>query len=526
MDDNARDYELVTNAAGRLVPTRVNGRPVEPYQGVYAHRPSGRTAAPPIPTCAQYPRDGNKVVADLQTALRRCGLRDGMTISTHHHFRNGDVVANQVFDLAAGMGVRELRWFPSASFPCHEPVIRHMDSGVVHHIEGSLNGPLGEYCSRGKMAGMGVLRSHGGRYRAIQDGDAHIDIAVLAAPAADAFGNANGLYGPSACGPLGYTHADYRYADRVIVVTDNLVEWPCHPWDIIGNYVDYVVVQDSVGNPNKIVSGGTTEITTDPERLRMAETVAHFLDHAGLLHDGFNFQAGAGGTSLAFVKFLRDLLQEKGMRARAMSGGTTGFLVDILEEGMADYILDGQSFDLEAIRSLRDNPRHLAYDVMQAYNFHAKGNSTFMMDAIVLGATEVDVDFNANVVTHSDGKLLHGIGGWQNSLFAQCTILTIPALRRGTPMIRDRVTTLVGPGELVDVVVTERGIAINPRRTDLVEATSHSDLPIRPLRELKEEAEDICGCTAPEAELTRRVVAVVEWVDGTVLDSIWQLPED
>ncbi|MDD5778746.1 MAG: citrate lyase subunit alpha, partial [Candidatus Thermoplasmatota archaeon] len=136
------------------------------------------------------------------------------------------------------------------------------------------------------------------------------------------------------------------------------------------------------------------------------------------------------------------------------------------------------------------------------------------------------VDFNAYVVTHSDGKLLHGICRWQNSMFAQCTFLTIPALRRDTPMIRDRVTTLVWPGDLVDVVVTERGIAINPRRTDLVEATAHSDLPIRPLREIKEEAEDICGCTAPEAELTDRVVAVVEWVDGTVLDSIWQLPED
>lgn len=525
MDVSAGEYELVRNAAGRLVPTRVNGRSAEPFQGVYSHRPSGHMAAPPIPTCAHYPRDGNKLVADLRTALQCCGLRDGMTISTHHHFRNGDIIANQVFDLAAEMGVRGLRWFPSASFPCHEPIIGHMESGVVHHIEGSLNGPLGEYCSQGKMAGMGVLRSHGGRYRAIQDGDVHIDIAVLAAPTADAFGNANGLYGPSACGPLGYTHADYRYADRVIVVTDNLVEWPCHPWDIIGNYVDYVVVQDSVGNPDKIVSG-TTEITTDPERLQMAETVARFLDDAGLLHDGFNFQAGAGGTSLAFVSFLRDILQEKGMRARAMCGGTTGFLVDILEEGMADYLLDGQSFDLEAIRSLRENPRHISYDVMQAYNFHAKGNSTFMMDAIVLGATEVDVDFNANVVTHSDGKLLHGIGGWQNSLFAQCTIIVIPALRRGIPMIRDRVTTLVGPGELIDVIVTERGIAINPRRTDLIEATADSDLPIRPLQEIKQEAEDTCGCAAPEAELTDQVVAVVEWVDGTLLDSIWKLPED
>ena len=78
----------------------------------------------------------------------------------------------------------------------------------------------------------------------------------------------------------------------------------------------------------------------------------------------------------------------------------------------------------------------------------------------MLGATEVDVNFNANVVTHSDGRLLHGIGGWQNCLFAGCTILAVPSFRDRIPVIVDEVTTLTGPGELIDVVATERGIAI------------------------------------------------------------------
>ncbi|MBS3772824.1 MAG: citrate lyase subunit alpha, partial [Candidatus Thermoplasmatota archaeon] len=125
-------YRLMENAAGRLVPTHVNGQPATPFKGVNVHRPAGSKAAPPVPSCIDYPRDGNKVVGDLKTALQRCGLRDGMTISTHHHFRNGDLVANTVFDLAARLGVKDLRWFPSASFPCHEPVIGHMDNGVVH----------------------------------------------------------------------------------------------------------------------------------------------------------------------------------------------------------------------------------------------------------------------------------------------------------------------------------------------------------------------------------------------------------
>ncbi len=516
------EYELVRNAAGRLVPTVVNGRRVVPFKGVNKYRPKGRKAAPPIPTCIDYPADGNKLVRDLRTALELCGLRDGMTISTHHHFRNGDIIANMIFDIAAEMGVKDLRWFPSAVFPCHEPVIKHMERGVVHHIEGSLNGPLGDYCSRGKMKGMGVLRSHGGRYRAIQDGDVHIDIAVLAAPTADAFGNANGLYGKSACGPLSLAKPDSMYADKVIVVTDNLVPFPCYPWDIVGNYVDYVVVMDKIGEPSKIVSG-TTKITADPDKLRIAEMAARFLGDAGLLHDGFSFQAGAGSISLAFVNFLGKIMRESGTRARAMVGGTTGYVVDILEEGLGDYILDGQSFDLRAIDSLRKNPNHVLFDLFQCYNFHAKGNTTSMMDAIVLGATEVDVNFNANVVTHSDGRMLHGIGGWQNSLLAKCTILTIPSVRRNTSMIKDEVTTLVGPGELIDVVVTERGIAINPRRKDLIEATENSELPIKTIEEIKREAEDACGRKAEKAEHGDKVVAVVEWIDGTILDSIWEV---
>jgi len=519
------EYKLVKNAAGRLVPTVVNGRAVTPFMGVNKYHPDGRKAAPPIPSCIDYPPDGNKVVRDLKTALTLCGLRDGMTVSTHHHFRNGDMIANMIFDIAAEMGVKDLRWFPSAVFPCHEPIIKHLESGVVHHIEGSLNGPLGDYCSRGKMKGMGVLRSHGGRYRAIQDGDVHIDIAVLAVPTADAFGNGNGLYGKSACGPLSLAKPDYQYADRVVVVTDNLVPFPCYPWDIVGNYVDYVVTMDKIGEPSKIVSG-TTEITTNPEKLRIAEMSALFLRDAGLIHDGFSFQAGAGSISLAFVNFLKKIMKEARVRARAVVGGTTGYVVDILEEGMGDYILDGQSFDLKAIESLRKNRNHVLFDLLQCYNFHSKGNTTSMMDAIVLGATEVDVNFNANVVTHSDGRMLHGIGGWQNSLLSKCTILTIPSIRRGKPMIKDEVTTLVGPGEMVDVVVTERGIAINPGRKDLLEATSDSSLPIKTIEEIKEEAEDACGAKAAKIEHGDKVVAVVEWIDGTILDSIWEVKDD
>ncbi|MCD4690414.1 citrate lyase subunit alpha, partial [bacterium] len=174
--------EMKKNAAGRMVPVEINGKEAVPFQGVGKFRPTGNRAAPAIATCIDYPMSGNKLVPDIKTALKEAGIRDGMTISSHHHLRNGDFVANAVFKAAAELGVKDLMWFPSASFPCHKGMIEHMENGVIHHIEGSMNGPLGAYCSAGKMRGMGVLRSHGGRYQAVQDGDVHIDIAVIAAP--------------------------------------------------------------------------------------------------------------------------------------------------------------------------------------------------------------------------------------------------------------------------------------------------------------------------------------------------------
>jgi citrate lyase subunit alpha/citrate CoA-transferase len=509
----------VANVAGRIVPTQVNGRAVVPYQGVGKFIPQGRKAAPPIRSCAQYPSDGNKVAPNLVAALERAGLRDGMTISSHHHFRDGDLLMPQVFAAAQELGVRDLVWFPSAVFPVHASLLTHLESGLIHHIEGSLNGPIGRYASQGKMRGMAVLRSHGGRYRAIQDGDVHIDIAIIAAPAADAFGNCSGVMGRAACGPLGFALADAQYADHVIVVTDTLVPFPCVPWHLQGNYVDQVVVVDQIGDPAKIVSG-TTQVTKSPDHLLIAEYAARLVREAGIMREGFSFQAGAGGTSLAFTIYLGALMREAKVKARFIRGGSTRYLVELLEQGLCDYILDGQSFDLDGVRSLRDNPRHIPTNPFTSYNYHSKGNLASQLDCVVLGATEIDLDFNANVVSHSDGYLLHGIGGWQDALFARCTILTVPSFRDRVPIIRDRVTTLCGPGELIDVVVTERGIAINPRRQDLFDALRGSKLPLRTLAELKAEAEAICGGAPQAAHTSEQTIGVVTWVDGTIIDRV------
>ncbi|MBC8327984.1 MAG: citrate lyase subunit alpha [Planctomycetes bacterium] len=521
-----RTSDTLANAAGRQIPAQINGRAAIPYAGVGRHRPTGRAAASPTRSCADYPASGDKrvpfegdMVDGLVEALRRAGLADGMTISTHHHFRNGDLVANAVFDAAKRLGVKGLRWFPSASFPCHAHLLPYLEDGTLHHIEGSMNGPLGEFCSRGRMAGLGVLRSHGGRYQAVQDGEVHIDIAVLAAPTADLFGNATGDRGPSACGLLGFGLADSEYADHVIVVTDNLVPFPCVPWQIQGQNVDQVVVVDKVGEPDKIVSG-TTQVTKSPDRLLIAEYIADFVRDTGIMQPGFSFQAGAGGITLAFAMFLKEHMKAAGVTAGFVRGGSNQYLVEMLEEGLTPYILDGQTFDLEGVRSMRENPGHVNTSPFTSYNFHGKGNFASMVDVTVLGATEVDTGFNANVVTHSDGLLLHGIGGWQNCLFAGCTILAVPSVRDRIPVIVDRVTTLVGPGELIDVIATERGLCINPRRADLVEAARGSRVPILELPDLKRRVDALCGGAPSPPSLGEEFVAAIQWVDGTTIDGV------
>ena len=518
------EIKLVKNAVGRMVPTEINGCPAVPFQGVGKYIPEGNRYAPKTTSSANYPLDGNKQIVSLNEALQLAGLRDGMTISTHHHFRDGDLVANRVFDIVKELGVKNIRWFPSASFPCHTHLLQYLEDGTISHIEGSMNGPLGRYCSEGKMAKMAVLRSHGGRYQAIQDGEVQIDIAVIGAASADSFGNANGVNGHSVSGGLGFALADSQYAEKVIIVTDNLDPFPCIPWQIQGNYVDYTVVVDKVGIPEKIVSG-TTSITKSPDRLLIAELTARFCELTGIIREGYSFQAGAGGTALSIGIYFAEIMRRKGIKARFARGGSNKYLVEMLEEDLIDYILDGQTFDLDGVRSLRDNPKHVSSSPFTSYNYHCKGNFAGMVDVVILGATEVDVNFNANVVTHSDGYLLHGIGGWQNCLFSKTVILPVPLFRDRFPVIMDEVTTLCGPGELIDVIVTERGIAINPLRKDLIEKVKGSGLPIRTIQELKDEAERICG--KPEKpKFGEKIVAAIKWVDGTVIDVVREVERD
>ena len=511
--------KMIPNALGRLIPDEIDGKKLKSFQGAHATHGGGRKVGSPIRATVDFK---NKLRASLDEAIDACGIKNGMTISFHHHLRNGDYLINMVLEKLEARGLKDLVLAPSALFPVHEPIVDLIEKGMVSHIEGSMNGPVGRACSLGRMKKACVLRSHGGRYRAIQDGDLHIDVAFIAAPCADSHGNANGLSGPSACGPISFALADSLYADNVVVVTDNLQPFPVHPWVIKGGNVDHVVQIDKLGDPEKIVSG-TTRITKSPTRLLIAEYVARFIDDIGIMEEpDFSFQAGAGGISLAFIQFMAEIMREKGIKAPFARGGSTKYLVDLLNEGLIGYIMDGQAFDQVGVASLRDNPRHVETDPFTSYNYHTKGNFAQIVKAAVLGATEVDLEFNVNVNTHSDGWLLHGIGGFTDATDAEITIITAPLVRSRLPIIVDSVTTVTTPGETVDVIITERGIAVNPRRADLLGRLKKSSLPIKTIEELHEIAIDMTG--EPEKpEFEDRVVALIEWRDGTVIDCVRQL---
>ena len=459
-----------------------------------------------------------KLKSTLRSALEAAGLTSGMTVSFHHHLRNGDHVLNMVLDEAAAMGIKNLTLQASSIFPVHAPLIGHIQSGVVTGIETAyMSGPVADAISHALLARPVVFRSHGGRAQAIASGRVHIDIAFIAAPCADCAGNLNGLYGPAACGSLGYAFTDARYADCVVAITDHLVPYPAAPASIDETQVDYVVQVPCIGDPGGIVSG-TTSVTRDPVGLRIAEYAAQVMASSGLLQEGFSFQTGAGGASLAVTEYLKPLLRARGITAGFGMGGITGAMVDMLENGYVRSLLDVQCFDLRAVASIRDNPAHQEIPALRYAAPIARGSAVDQLSCVVLGATEIDVDFNVNVHTDSSGVILGGSGGHSDTAAgAQLTMIVAPLMRARLPIVVDRVGCISTPGSTVDVLVTQRGIAVHPARRELRDALVAAHLPVYDIHALRDMARRITGTPAvlPHGH---RVVGVVEYRDGSLLD--------
>ena len=463
----------------------------------------------------------SKVVGSLREAISAAGLRDGMTVSFHHHLRSGDYVINMVMNEIAAMGIKNLTVNASSLFDVHAPLAEHIKSGVITKIiTDYMSAGLGKYISAGIMEQPVEFMTHGGRPTAIMQGKTPIDVAFVAAPAADGDGNCTGKIGRSACGSLGYAFADAEYAKKTIIITDGLCEKLEEP-SIDGKYVDFVVSVDEIGDPRGIVSG-TTTITRDPVGLIMARDAADVIKYSGLLKEGFSFQTGAGGASLAAAKFLMDIMLEEKIRGSFGLGGITGYMVDMLRAGCFEELRDVQCFDLKAVESIRTDPRHHeigAFEYASPENGHAWVNS---LDAVILGATEIDTDFNVNVHTDSAGIIMGGSGGHSDTAAgAKLAMVIAPLFRARQPIITDRVNCISTPGKDIDVLVTQYGIAVNPKSEELRDRLIRAHMPVVSIEELKAKAESLCG--VPKAlEHGERVVAKVIGRSGEVQDLIYQ----
>lgn len=469
----------------------------------------------------QHPGEG-KVLPSIREAIRACNLKDGATVSFHHHLRNGDDVLRAVMDEIAALGLRDIRVAASSLFPVHAPLVGHIRDGVVTRIVSSyITGPVAEAISAGALPTPAVLQTHGGRARAIESGELAIDVAFVAAPAADIYGNLNGVDGRSACGPLGYPMVDARHADRVIAITDTLSDTPLTSIDIAQDLVDFVVPVASIGDASKIVSG-TTRVTEDPVGLAIAATAARVIDASGLLIDGFSFQTGAGGISLAVARDVATLMRDKGIVGGFAAGGVHQGIVDMFRLGLFRALYDVQCFDPAAVDSYREDRGHAAMSASLYANPASKGTLVNALDCMVMGAAEIDLAFNVNVTAVRGGAIIGGSGGHADTAAgAKLALVTTRLTAGNAPKIVDAVACVTTPGETVDAVVTEAGVAVNPRRGDLRERLAAAGLPLVDIAQLRDlAAERTRSAAPPRVDPEARIVAVVEYRDGTVIDVV------
>lgn len=512
----------MNNKVGRELPDALmNEKHFKPYETTDFGHPAIQRVGPVVH--ASNPE--SKVVASLEDVIKD-HVADGMTISFHHHFREGDYVFNMVMRHIIDMGYKDLTLAPSSlTNTMNDLTIEAIEKGTVTHLTSSgMRGELGDAISHGVLKDPVILRSHGGRARALETGEIKIDVAFLGVPNSDEMGNANGMDGDTAFGSLGYALMDAQYADNVILITDSIVPYPNTPVSINQTQVDYVVKVDKVGDPDKI-SSGATRFTKNPKELKIAEHVNEVIVHSPYYEDGFSFQTGSGGAALAVTRFLKESMIKDNIKASFALGGITTPTIELLEAGLVGKIMDVQDFDKGAAQSMKLNKNQQEISASWYADPANKGAVVDKLDVVILSALEIDTKFNVNVMTGSDGIIRGAIGGHQDAAQAKLTIISAPLVRGRIATVVPDVTTIVTPGDSVDVLVTEVGIAVNPKRQDLIDILKNvPGLNIYTIEELQQMAEKRVGKPEPLA-FKDNVVAMVEYRDGTVIDIIREIKD-
>ncbi|MDP3305406.1 MAG: citrate lyase subunit alpha [Erysipelotrichaceae bacterium] len=460
-------------------------------------------------------------VEDMDQLFDMIQLKDGMTISFHHHLRNGDAVMNLIMDEIIKRNLRDITVAASSVFPIHTSLATAIERGVVTQVVAAyMSGAVADVVSKGKCLYPCVMQTHGGRALSIESGKLKIDVAFIASPAMDKSGNISGRQGKAACGSLGYAIADAHYAEMVVAITDTIE--PLNAFDIPKECVDVMLHVDSIGDPKGIVSG-TTRITKDPVGLAIAKRTIELMDAVGYIKDGLSFQTGAGGISLAVAAQLHQKLSQNKIKGSFASGGITGYLVDMFEEGLFEKLYDVQCFDLAAVASIQKNENHFAISASQYGNPYNPKNIVDQLDVVILGASEIDLNFNVNVTTGFDHRILGGSGGHADTAFgSKFAIIVSKLVSSRISVVVDQVTTITTPGQTIDALVTDYGIAIHPRHSELIEQLKKTTrLSVVSMKELLDTANELCGL--PQSVLPQeKIVALMEYRDLSVIDVIRQ----
>ncbi|MCV3263092.1 citrate lyase subunit alpha [Vibrio harveyi] len=465
-------------------------------------------------------KKSRKLKSDLRSAILDSGLKDGMTISFHHAFRGGDKVVNLVLDTIAQMGYKNLTLASSSLTGIHSPVVEHIKNGVVSKIYTSgIRGELGEAISHGLLKEPAHIHSHGGRVHLIKSGELNIDVAFIGVPCCDEFGNANGMNGKSRCGSLGYAKIDAQHARKVVMLTESIVGYPNHPASITQDLVDAVVEVEEVGDASKI-GGGETRLTSNPRELLIAKRAADVIINSGYFKQDFSLQTGSGGASLAVTRFLENSMEKRGITAEFGLGGITSTMVSMHEKGLIRNLIDVQCFDSGAADSLARNPNHIEISANEYANPSSKGAVVDRLDVVILSALEIDVNFNVNVITGSDGVIRGASGGHCDAAAgANLAVIVAPLVRGRIPTVVEQVLNVVTPGQSIDVLVTDHGIAVNPRRPEVKERLLNAGLPVLDMEALVARAQSLTGKAEP-IEYDDQVVCYVRYRDGSVIDVI------
>ncbi len=528
--------KLAANSLGRRVPTSVNGREKRPF--VAAFDPGFADSYSARPGQARM-RHGESKVRSLDEVIEI--LADGDTISYPHYYRMGDTCLEIIVGKLRDHGKKNIKILGNAFFDnCIPWLPEAVSDGTIGGIIGNCYKGVGKHLSAGEFLPWIVTGTgHGNRVRKLHTGEERVRVAFGPVPVADEWGNANGVDGPPGhwVGPLGLFLADSKWAEYTCLLAGDIRDSCIFPRSISMTDVDFVAKVSNPGNSSGVGSGtlDIEKIRSNEYNARIAAQVIGVMKASGVIEDGFNFQVGSG-AGLIVLDELQKILAERRIRAGFAIGGCTSLHVEMLHDGLIENLLHGQCFEPSptVIDSLKHDHNHHEISAGEYDDVSNKENAVNLLDVAVLSALEMDLRFNVNSIC-ANGRIIGGIGGAQGvAAGSKLTVMFLPLVSgkdgKAFPRIVEDVFTVSIPGEVIDVAVTEEYVAFNPKSSspymeDLKRNVSGCGLKAVSIEELHrislDRARDI-GELQKRRVLTEEIVEVVEWRDGTLLDTIFR----